>query len=204
MDWLTFSDHVIGHLAWPLALSGLIVFLSLRHRTAINDLVYRIQKAKVGLFEIQVAEATARAEQAELPPAPAIPARRQDVEPPATDDPTAWLMYLSLLAGHRPRQAVIEAYNYLVRYTLEACKRLDPELIRSTDGSPETMRLAARLLLAPKQAEVLDRLRLAAFSASDPREDVSVDQAMDYVRLATRLAIAIDTSVSEMETRKRP
>jgi hypothetical protein len=36
VDWLTFVDHLIGHLAWPLAVAGLIVFLSLRHRVAME------------------------------------------------------------------------------------------------------------------------------------------------------------------------
>jgi hypothetical protein len=101
MDWLTFSDHVIGHIAWPLAVSGIIVFLSLRHRAAINDLLYRVQKAKAGLFEIEPAEAKVRAELADLPPAPAIPPRTQDVKQPTTNDPTAWLTYLRGHSGTR-------------------------------------------------------------------------------------------------------
>jgi hypothetical protein len=40
MDWLTFFDHLIGHLAWPLVVAGLVVFLSLRHRAAIDLLGY--------------------------------------------------------------------------------------------------------------------------------------------------------------------
>jgi hypothetical protein len=64
MDWLTFIDHLIGHLAWPLVVAFLIVFLSVRHRPAIDALIHRLQKAKAGLFELELAEAKAEAEAA--------------------------------------------------------------------------------------------------------------------------------------------
>ncbi len=102
MDVLTFVDHLIGHLAWPLAATGLVAFLSLRHRVALDALLHRVRKAKAGPFEAELDKAQAGAELAGLPPAPTLPpseAGQVEPSPRPTDRLEAWLRYLYMLAG---------------------------------------------------------------------------------------------------------
>jgi hypothetical protein len=190
MDGLTFIDHLIGHVAWPLAATGLIVFLSLRHRVAINALIHRVQKAKAGRFEIELAEAKVRADRAHLPPPTVLPrseASNGELARPTRGQPPARLQELVRLAISDPRRAVIDSYQFLNQYALETSERLDPEQTRYTDGSPAVMRAAAVNLLAPEHADVLDRLRDAALRALGSEDEVSPGQALDYALLASRL-----------------
>jgi hypothetical protein len=208
MDGLTFIDHLIGHLAWPLAVTGLIVFLSLRHRAAIDGLIHRVHKAKAGLFELELAEAKASADRVHLPPPPVIAPsealssqwyslRRNRLR--AADDLPGEIGRLMLLATRDPRRAVVETDQFVNRYALETSEQLDPEQTRYTDGSPDVMRTAAVTLLAPEYVDVLDRLREAALRALDPAEKVSTGQAIDYVLLASRLVAYMNVRVRELE-----
>jgi hypothetical protein len=211
MDGLTFIDHLIGHLAWPLAVTGLIVFLSLRHRAAIDGLIHRVRKAKAGLFELELEEAKASADRAHLPPPPVIAPsealrsrysrsfslRRNELR--AADDLPGEIGRLMLLATKDPRRTVVETYQFVNRYALEASEQLDPEQTRYTDGSPDVMRTAAVTLLAPEHADVLDRLRVAALGTLDPAEKVSPGQAIDYVLLASRLVAYMNVRVRELQ-----
>src|SRR6266540_7133714 len=91
MDVLTFVDHLIGHLAWPLAATGLVAFLSLRHRVALDALLHRVRKAKAGPFEAELDKAQAGAELAGLPPAPTLPpSEAGQVEPSPRGRRTGW------------------------------------------------------------------------------------------------------------------
>jgi hypothetical protein len=186
VDWLTFVDHLIGHLAWPLVVAGLVVFLSVRHRAAMDALLQRVRKAKAGPFEAELDEAKVKAEAASLPSAEQIVRLR-----PSTSDPEAWLGYLLVLAELHPRIAVSAAYHYLNSYAFSAAARLDPERTRYTDGSPAVMRAAAFGILAPEHVDVLDSLREAALSAGAPDTEVSPRQAREYVELVARVVVAM-------------
>jgi hypothetical protein len=208
MDGLTFIDHLIGHLAWPLAVTSLVAFLSLRHRKAIDGVISRLHKAKAGgLFEIELAELKDSADQAQLPPPPVItprkaPSARREI--PQGSDPEVDVIgeefaRLAVLASRNPRRAVAETYQFVNRYALEASEQLDPEQTRYTDGAPDTMRTAAVTILAPQHADVLDHLRDAALRASDRREKVSTEQAIDYAILAMRLVVAMQGSIRDQK-----
>jgi hypothetical protein len=80
MDWLTFIDHLIGHLAWPLVVAALVLFLSLRHRVALDTLLHRVRKARAGPFEAELDEAKVEAERASLPLEPTVLPRSDDLE----------------------------------------------------------------------------------------------------------------------------
>jgi hypothetical protein len=190
MDGLTFIDHLIGHLAWPLAAIGVIVFLSLRHRGAINALIHRVQKAKAGLFEIELAEAKASANRAHLPPpAVLLPSKtpKDQTAPPTMSDLPEQLQSLFLTASFAPRTAVMQAQHLLNAYAWDASQRLDPEPTPYPTTTPPVQRATAVGLLAPEQADVLDRLRHAALRAYDPDEELTPGQAIDYVLVVTRL-----------------
>jgi hypothetical protein len=162
---------------------------SLRHRAAIDALLHRVKKAKAGLFELELAEAQASADRAQLPPPAVLPPSEspKDQAAKATYEPPAQLYDLMHLALSEPRRAIVETYHFVNHYAWEASQGRDPEQTRYTDGSPDVMRLAAVNLLAPKYADVLDRLRDAALRAQDPEEEVTPGQALDYVLIASRL-----------------
>jgi hypothetical protein len=185
VDWLTFISQMFGHLAWPLVVAVLVVFLSLRHRGAVDALLQRVRKAKAGPFEAELDKAEAAAAAASLPPAENIELPR-----PSTSDPEAWLGYLLVLADIDPRGAVMRAYNYLNSYARQLGERLG-ERTRYTDGSPAVMRIAAVGILAPEHLDVLDRLREAALSAYNPEEEITPRQAREYVELVARVVVAM-------------
>jgi hypothetical protein len=192
MDWLTFFDHLIGHLAWPLVVAGLVVFLSLRHRAAIDALLHRVQKAKAGLFELELAQAKAEAEAAGLPSAaPSLPGTEKIELPERTRMLETSLDRTLALAATNPRQAILEAYAFLTAFLLTAANLPDmQERVRYTDGSPDMLSFAVTSLLAPEHAHVLDTLRDAALSATSDQE-VSPQQAREYVQLVRRLLLAV-------------
>jgi hypothetical protein len=191
MDWLTFFDHLIGHLAWPLAVAGLIVFLSLRHHAAIDALIHRIQRAKAGLFELELAQAKAGAEAAGLPPAtPPLRGTEKIELPERTRMLDAEFDRALALAATNPRQAILEAYAFMTAFLVTVANLpVMQERVRYTDGSPAVLSFAVTSLLAPEHAHVLDSLRDAALSALD--EDVTPQQARDYVQLVRRLLLAV-------------
>jgi hypothetical protein len=107
MDWLTFTDHVIGHLAWPLVVAGLVVFLSLRHRVAFDTLLHRVRKARVGPFEAELDEAKAEADRANLPPPSMKPPPDTEVlQRPESNEPEVWFGYFIKLAEQDPLASV--------------------------------------------------------------------------------------------------
>jgi len=189
VDWLTFVDHLIGHLAWPLIVAGLVVFLSLRHRVAMDALLHRVRKAKAGPFEAELDEAKAAAEAAGLPSPDVEKIAR--LQRPTTDEPEAWLDYLGVLADVDPRSAVQQAYHFLNHQASEVTKRLYPDRAGYRDGEPSVARAAAVGLLPPEHVDVLDRLREAALSVHDPDVRISSQQARDYVLLIARLVTAL-------------
>jgi len=197
MDGLTFIDHLIGHLAWPLAVSGLIGFMSLRHRGAIDSLIHRVHKAKAGLFEIELAEAKARADRVHLPlpPVPAPSGAPKDRSARPTDsEPLDALDGLLQLAVENPRRAVIESYHRVHQYVEDASGQLDPGQFLDADGSPVASYPAAVRALTPEYLGILHRLRLAAILAQDPDEEVTPSQAREYVLLAYRVVAYMEGS----------
>jgi hypothetical protein len=203
MDVLTFTERLVGHLVWPLVVAGLVVFLAVRHRTAFEDMIRRVEKAKAGLVEFQLAQAKVEADAAGLPPAeaPALPVTEKTGQPePTTGMLEASLDYNLALADTNPRQAVLEAYAFMNAYLLTVAYHPDmEERVRYTDGSPAVLRFAVATLLAPEHADVLERLRETAVTALE--EDVSPRQARQYVQLVKRLLLAVDERLRTLEVR---
>jgi len=203
MDWLTFIDHLIGHLVWPLTTASLTMFVLVRRRALIERLLHRVRRVEAGRFKAELDQAKAEAEEAELPPAPPLPPWAEPIPltRPTTDRAEPWLRYLSWLVTSHPRRAVLEAYFYLTDFLLRASERVDPERIRYTSGPPG---FAVAVLLAPEQGEVLSRLRTAAIDTLDEGEIISTDQAREYVLLAMRLVLVVQVRLSELPESREP
>jgi hypothetical protein len=190
MDSLTFIDHLISHLAWPLTIGGLGLFVLVRRRGLVQDVVDRFQKGKLAGFEFELAEAKASAERAHLPPAPLLsPDTGEDREWELPDSRVSVLLSrLILVAMTDPRQAVTEAYEVIRSFVGEVAGEIIKETIdQHGKGSPEHKRVLVMPLLEPETEVVLNRLRDAATLAKDSEVNISRSQAMDYVVLASRV-----------------
>jgi hypothetical protein len=191
MDALTFIDHLIGHLAWPLTLGGLALFVLIRRPGLVQNVVERFHKGKLAGFEFELAEAKASAERAHLPPAPLpSPDTGQDREWESPDSRVSVLLSrLILVAMTDPRQAVIEACEVINKYVGEVAFEIIKDAAdQYGKGSPEHQRVLKMPLLEPETEVVLNRLRGAATLAKDSEANISRRQAMDYVVLASRVA----------------
>lgn len=207
MDWLTFTDHLIGHLAWPLVVAGLVVFLSLRHRVALDTLLHRVRKARAGPFEAELDEAKAEAERANLPAEPTALSTEDDEErwPLRITDPEEWLSFFMELADRDPSGAVHGSYHFMNAYLYEVANRLNPELARIAGERSGWGRAASVGLLTPEHEKVRERLRDAVRSASDWDEQVSYRQAREFILLVARLVSAVQERLHMLlETRQPP
>jgi hypothetical protein len=201
MDGLTFTDHLIGHLAWPVAVSGLVLFILVRRRATVEGLLHRARKLGVGPFTAELDQAEAKAEQAGLAPAPTLSfleAEAIPLRPAATEGPEPWFRDLSLLAVENPRRAVVEAYRWLTDFLLKASEYLDPERYRYTEGTPAVRRLAAQAVLAPDHAALLTNLSDAAELALHDDDIIDADRAIQYVQLVARLVAAVREGLPEV------
>jgi hypothetical protein len=172
MDGLTFTDHLIGHLAWPLVVAGLVVFLSLRHRAALDTVLHRVRKARAGPFEAELDEAKEEAERANLPAEPAALSTGDDEERRRQlrfADPEEWLSFFMGLADRDPFGAVHGSFHFMNGYLYEAANRLNPEPVQIADEPSGWGRAASVGLLTPEHEKVRDRLADAVRSATEAR-----------------------------------
>jgi len=219
MDWLTFIDHLIGHLAWPLVVAGLVVFLSLRHRVALDTLLHRVRKARAGPFEAELDEAKVEADRANLPspstvlpPEDSGPGRLSEADIEAmqrlrTEKPEEWLSFFMEVADRDPFGAAHGSFHRLSGYLDYAARRLDPERMRRMDAGPFGRKWAYEAigLLTPEHEKVLERLRDALRAAQEWDEQVSRQQARDFVLLVARLVSAVQERFHMLlETRQPP
>jgi hypothetical protein len=212
MDWLTFIDHLIGHLAWPLVVAALVLFLSLRHRVALDTLLHRVRKARAGPFEAELDEAKVEAERASLPLEPTVLPRSDDLEADLekmrrlkVTNPEEWLGFFMELADRDPYTAVQGSLHVMSGYLYQAADLLDPKRARIMDIRSGAGRAASVGLLTPEHEKVVNRLRDAALSAKDWDEQVSRRQAREFVLLVARLVSAVQERLHMLfETRQPP
>jgi hypothetical protein len=218
MDWLTFIDHLIGHLAWPLVVAGLVVFLSLRHRAALDTLLHRVRKARAGPFEAELEEAKAEADRASLPPAPPVrsppdrdplsPEEVEEMQRMRMEDTDRWLGFFMEVAERDPFTAVHGSYHRLNVYLYQAAQRLDPERVRRVEVAQGPLGAAAAEvvgLLTREHEKVLHRLGDAVRSVHEWDEQVSRRQAREFVLLVARLVSAVQERLHMLlETRRPP
>ena len=207
MDWLTFIDHLIGHLAWPLVVAGLVVFLSLRHRVALDTLLHRVRKARAGPFEAELDEAKAEAERANLPAEPTALSTEGDEERRRQlrfTDPEEWLSFFMELADRDPLGAVHGSFHFMNGYLYEAANRLNPELTRIAGVRSGWGRAASVGLLTPEQEKLRERLGDAVTSASEWDEQVSYRQAREFVLLVARLVSAVQERLDMLLENRQP
>lgn len=188
MDGLTFADHLIGHLMWPLiAVIALVAFYPvIRERIAV------LERLKVGPSGLEgefgsVLEKSDRTMAAATvpPPPPDVVEDRQRFE---------------RIAEISPRAAVLEAFtvvdNALKQRLIEL--GVTPEVpvvseVRSTDAIVDAQRVG---LLDNAAGEVWKNLRALSNAARhEPGLSITREQAIDYARLAAQLLSTIKHAV---------
>ena len=179
MDWLTFTAAVIKAVAWPL--TALIIILVLR-RPLLN-LLPLLQQLRVKGIELEFGrrvEVLAADAAAELPPAGGAGSTLPPLRPPVAQ-----------LAEVSPRAAVLESWLEVRGAAVDALRRRGVPYRSREVESPLGLRRAleeAGILDAPTLG-VFDELRnLRNAAAHAPAFSIDPGSALDYARLASRLA----------------
>jgi hypothetical protein len=199
--------------------AGLVVFLSVRHRAALDDLLQRVRKARAGpFFEAELDEAKAVADRANLPLAPPIllptdidreelwAADTEKMDKLRIEDPEEWLRFFMDMADRFPFAAAHGAYHRLNSYLRYAAYRLDPEGMPSKDvgGFGWAWAIEATGLLTPELVMVWEHLGDALKGAQDWDEQVSRQQAREFVLLVARLVSAVQARLHMLLEDRRP
>src|SRR5881296_4076301 len=112
VDTLTFIAALVGALAWPAAIVGVVALF----RKQIGDLIAFVSLIKFKGIEVQIereASELARSAQEALP-APKAQPGREEAGP-------AWVPHqLAALAERSPREAIIEAWNAVSKVAVGA------------------------------------------------------------------------------------
>ncbi len=185
MDWLTFISKVIGSIAWPAVLVGVLVWL----RKPLTRLAAGLRSAKYKDVQLEWGEKLeqleGKADQARLPEPSDRPAWLYE-------SPDDWTFgdYIERLAPISPRAAISEAWRHVEIALKEAARRV---------GSPSSRHPAqmARLLQEqnrlPRDAAVLVEdlrgLRNKAVHSEDA--DIPPERAVEFGRLAERVIASL-------------
>ena len=177
MDWLTFIAQMTQALAWPVTAVVMVVLLR-RPLARLIPLLQRLRYGPLELdFERRVAELAVEAER-ELPP-----------EPRPGDNPAE--ARLLELAQVSPRAAVLEAWLQVEQAAMALSRREGLAL------SSRELRTPLLLGQALEQAGALDESKLEIYhrlrnlrnaAAHATGFELDTDAALEYVRLALRLA----------------
>jgi len=185
VDWLTFISKVIGSIAWPAVLVGVIVWL----RKPLLRLAGSLRSAKYKNVELEwgqkLEQLEGKADQAKLP---------EPGERPAWvyESPDDWTFgdYIERLAPISPRAAISEAWRHVETALKEAGRRIG-------NASPRHSYQLARFLQEqnrlPRDAaalvEDLRGLRNQAVHSDDA--DISPERAIEFGRLAERVIASL-------------
>ena len=197
MDWLTFISTVIGSIAWPAVLVGVIVWL----RKPLLRLAGSLRSAKYKDIELEwgqkLEQLEGKADQAKLPEPGDRPAW-------VYESPDDWTFgdYIERLAPISPRAAISEAWRHVEIALKEAGRRAGNapphhfyRLVKSLREQNRLPRDAAALV------EDLRVLRNQAVHSDDA--DIPPERAIEFGRLAERLIASLRFDGPEDEAPKK-
>ena len=185
MSTLTFIAQVTAALAWPLAVLACVALL----RKPLSNLVPLLRRLKYSDLELQfgreVAEATKEAEVVTL--------GSSDKRIVEETKRQVWEDVIQL-ASARPRTAIREAWRRVETALHDLAKARGLEVAPTAWSMP--MVLGALMLnsgvISDAQYSMLNRLRrLTSEAERAPLDSLSVDDAVQFVELALRLAASM-------------
>jgi len=176
VDWLSFIASVVGSLAWPAAVVGLVLIL----RKPIRGLLPLLQRRKYKEFEIEFGRRVEEVKQElqELPPGAAQP----------TLDPST--SALLRLAEVSPRAAVLEAWREVEQAALAAARKVGGDAFRNRTSPFDAIRVLERS--GPLDRNIIGLLRdlrgLRNQAAHAPDFALTKESALEYATSALTVA----------------
>jgi len=174
MGWLQFIDSIVGHLAWPVVVGGLLFFL----RRELTGLAVRLKELTLpggmkATFEKELEVGRAIVEQ--MPTQAALP----QVAPPALEEENT----LYRLANEAPEGAIVLAYIELEKALRDIAITLGMGE-KVTNQRSVMEELAKRGALSREASRLFDSLRRARNSAAHGvgQEQVTRQDALEYIR----------------------
>lgn len=192
-----FVASIVGSLAWPLAIVG-IVFM---FRRSLAKLIPGIQRLKYKDVEVEFGRQLEEVKE-ELGPPPSPPVnlpapelqRRLPVSVPSTD-----VRYFQTLAEISPRAAILEAW---IEFEMAANRAVET-LGLNREGRPLSMQrlfdvLRERELIGPPEVDALTRLRaLRNQVVHGPEPDLSPSLVAEYASVLRRITRDIQGRLGE-------
>jgi hypothetical protein len=182
MDAMTLADHMVGHLLWPL----IVLFALLSFRAVIREKVPDLRSLKAGAGGIE-AEFGRLLDQT-------IQSMTVESVPTSNGEVTEDRRRLERIAAVSPRAAVLEAFALLDNALKDRLRQIGvPGASLAMRSTQAIMAAQSRALLHPAEVTVWNNLRALSNTVRHQVElDLSVDQAHEYVRIASDLRAAIE------------
>ena len=187
MEWLSWTETLVGHLAWPLT----TLMLGFGFRRTLVELASRMKSAKYGDVEFgfsqEVRALQAQAEVAEIPPLATPENERHSLALTAKE----LRVVIDHLAPLYPTAAVFEAWRAVEAELKAACERVDlPQ--ESARKATDALRNAD--YLSSDAARFIHRLRSTRNSIVHADCQLSTEGAYEVAQLAER-ALGVLTQV---------
>lgn len=186
MDWLTFFATIIGHLAWPGAV--LTVLLVLRHPIA--NLLPELRRLKYKDLEVDFGRGLEDVEKKldEVSSAPTIAVEQSAViEPESLPQTRAELV--SKIAELSPSAAILESWKNVER-TLDFYFS-SRGIKRPVSGQTIAGHLDYDPKFPPQLVSAYQELRVLRNKAAHEHGGISTAHAVEFEKLASRLALAL-------------
>jgi hypothetical protein len=216
MDWLTFSSNIVGSLAWPLVVIGLLILLR-RHLAGLAGRLEELTlpggtKAK---FAKQLDIARLELVDVEQPRFPggkkiataldsAIARGAEEPRPPSRQEERereSTLEYLKLANLH-PEAAVLQAYREIEGHILDVRDLVSEEKATSAVGIVELLR--SRGLLDERTFELFMRIRNLRSLAVHSKDRITPGEAIEYRALCRALFERLANVFFELRTVSPP
>jgi len=189
-DWLQFIASVVGSLAWPVA-AVVVIALLRRPLSRVIESLHRVSFRGINAdFGQVVAKLELQADEAKIPPAVEMPNGATHFQ--RNDQTVGANAEIAAMAAISPEAAVVRAWLEIEHAATDALLRV---------GYPKKVQevYAARKIMLLREGGYIDQetyriitsirnLRDKITHAVGERENLNYEEAMDYARLALRMA----------------
>jgi hypothetical protein len=182
VSWLAFAASLIHSLAWPAAVTAVVIVLRRPISTALGRGVHRVRAGPVEVeFDQELAEV-----REELRRSPELAAATPPVLPVSLREELARVAEVS------PRAAVLEAFSRIEARLVQVLDNARAEPSQAVGGRALARRAHAHGLISDETLAAIDGLSvLRNLAAHSPADEIGVDRARDYLALADAVLYAL-------------
>lgn len=193
MDWLTFISDIVDSLAWPVG----VIFLLLAFKNQIKELIPKLKRAKYKDFEVDFDKEMQGLVTASDEADKELPDEIKLEEFSDKDLDAITFIQVELLVDRSPEEAIEKAWWEIERmlFLLFASATGDYEISRPSYAEHLRRFLST---LTPRQEKVIRELKKIKELVSDNLEPVTTEQALEYVRNASRVYKLLRTKLLEL------